>query len=252
MKNNTLLITASLDSTIKTWSLPNFTLIKTYADHKESVLALTNKDENTMASGGADEMLKIWQLNTSVTLRTINISDWINSLVAIGNDLLANGNTGIKDSSLYIWNMKTGELVHTLKGHTQGISDLILINKGTLASASFDMTIILWNLEKWNIIQTLHGHTSSILALKFIQFYGILVSSSADSTLKLWSVTETSLIRTLEGHKGRIFSFDLYNDNEQIVSAGFDDQTLKFWNVSSGKLLNTSNVNYFISPVLVL
>lgn len=52
------------------------------------------------------------------------------------------------DKLLKIWNAEDGQILHTLSGHTEGISDLAWSPDGEfLATASDDKTIRLWNIE---------------------------------------------------------------------------------------------------------
>ena len=52
------------------------------------------------------------------------------------------------DKTVKLWNTETGEIINTLEGHTEGISDIAWSPDGEfLASASDDKTIRLWSLE---------------------------------------------------------------------------------------------------------
>ena len=52
------------------------------------------------------------------------------------------------DSTLKVWDMKTGRTLRTLKGHADGVLDVALTSDGKRAvSASLDNTVKVWNLE---------------------------------------------------------------------------------------------------------
>lgn len=52
------------------------------------------------------------------------------------------------DKLVKIWDADSGEIINTLEGHTEGISDIAWSSDGDyLASASDDKTIIIWNSE---------------------------------------------------------------------------------------------------------
>ena len=52
------------------------------------------------------------------------------------------------DKTVKLWDTETGEILNTLEGHTEGISDIAWSPDGEfLASASDDKTIRLWSLE---------------------------------------------------------------------------------------------------------
>lgn len=47
-----------------------------------------------------------------------------------------------------LWDSYTGEIIRTLDGHHEGISDIAWSSDGEyLATASDDKTVILWSLE---------------------------------------------------------------------------------------------------------
>lgn len=76
--------------------------------------------------------------------------------------------------------------IHTLKGHTDYVSSLVVLQDNiTLASASFDKSIILWNIKLGVQLAVMNGHKSYVNKL-LLYADKIILSSSADSTLKLW------------------------------------------------------------------
>ena len=52
------------------------------------------------------------------------------------------------DKTIKLWDVEQGELIRTLEGHTEGISDIAWSHNGEyLASASDDKTIGIWSIE---------------------------------------------------------------------------------------------------------
>ena len=57
------------------------------------------------------------------------------------------------DKVVKLWDIDNGELIQTLEGHTEGVSDIAWSHDGDyLASASDDKTICIWNIEEVCIV----------------------------------------------------------------------------------------------------
>ncbi len=122
------LVSGSRDGSIKIWKadsqdnkpVPKFSsqalkCIKTISEHSSSINSLTiSTDGLTFVTGSNDNTIKLWNLNTKKPL--IGHSGFISS-VAISPDgkTLASGSN---DWAMH-WNLKTGELLHPLKGYSR-------------------------------------------------------------------------------------------------------------------------------------
>jgi serine/threonine protein kinase len=136
------------------------------------------------------------------------------------------------------WNLPTGVQL-TISGHTGTIWSVALNPDGqTLASSSEDKTIKLWNLATGELQRTLEGHTDDVRAIAFSLDGQTLASGSSDNTIKLWNLPSGSLVRTLLGHQDRVIAIAFSRD-KQILASGSVDKTIKIWHPSSGKLLRT-------------
>lgn len=96
-----------------------------------------------MASGCADNTIKIWNIDTGSLIRTLlGHTGYVESLAVLPNGFLASGDfNGI----IKIWNIITGSLTRTLAGHTDWVTSLGLLPNGFLVSGSYDTKIKIWN-----------------------------------------------------------------------------------------------------------
>jgi WD40 repeat protein len=157
---------------------------------------------------------------------------------------LASG--GDREYEIYIWDVETGEHIHTLTGHTAQIKDLAFRINGNLASASEDGGLRLWDVPAQEEIRQFNEHQDGLTSVAFSPDGKRLVAGSIDQTLRLWEVDTGRLITTYEGHEGIIWSVAFSPDGETIASAS-EDRTVRLWNVSdgSGNLIDRTSIKTF-------
>jgi len=78
--------------------------------------------------------------------------------------LLASGSS---DSTIKLWNVKTGECIRTLTDHNDTVLSVTFDKKGILASGSLDKHIKLWNVTTGECITTLTGHENYVKSVSF-------------------------------------------------------------------------------------
>ncbi|MGZ3633080.1 MAG: hypothetical protein ACXWM7_01965, partial [Parachlamydiaceae bacterium] len=128
------------------------------------------------------------------------------------------------------------ECVSTLKGHTNGVTALVQLADGSLASGSWDNTIKLWDPVSGALKQTLTEHTDCISALVQLAD-GALASGSYDNTIKLWDPVSGALKQTLTGHTNSVCALVQLADG--TLASGSYDKTIKLWDPVSGALKQT-------------
>ncbi|MEG3863741.1 SMI1/KNR4 family protein [Microcoleus sp. herbarium12] len=217
-----------------------FRYIKTFRGHSDSVYTIAfNPDGQTLASGGADRTIKIWDLKTGQEIYTLTEhTDAVVSLIASpdGKTLLS----GSADTTIKIWNLSTSQVIHTLIGHTCSVLCLAISPDGTrLASGAADNTIIVWELNTYQVIHTLSGHSHTVLSVAISPDGKTLASASADTYIKLWDLDSGTEIRTLEANCGLVFAVRFHPSGQVIASVHEQDKSIKFWHPDTGKLIRT-------------
>ncbi|KAI8336638.1 hypothetical protein BC941DRAFT_461508 [Chlamydoabsidia padenii] len=135
--------------------------------------------------------------------------------------------TGGYDKTIRIFNMETGELIRSLKGHTRCIRAL-QFDETKLVSGSMDATVKIWDRHTGECIRTLEGHTGGVLSLHFD--CRLMVSGSTDHTIRVWNF-QAGECSTLTGHTEWVNSVRLCPQN-QLVS-GSDDSTVRLWDLQT-------------------
>ncbi|KAI9691736.1 MAG: hypothetical protein M1822_007808 [Bathelium mastoideum] len=150
------------------------------------------------------------------------------AMVPWGDTLVSGG----CDRDVRVWNMATGQAVHTLHGHTSTVRCLKMSDSTTAISGSRDTTLRIWDIQKGICKHILVGHQASVRCL---EIHGdIIVSGSYDTQARIWSISEGRCLRTLTGHFSQIYAIAF--DGKRIATGSLDT-SVRIWNPSDGKCL---------------
>lgn len=201
-------------------------------------------DGKTLASGGDDNTIKLWDLGTGELLHTLAGESGRVLTIALSPDgqTLASSHKTSDRSCIKIWHPGTGELLRTLTGHNKWIYSLAISPDGkTLVSGGYKIKI--WDLTTGESLQTLAGHKQWVYSLAISPDGQTLASSGGDKTIKIWDLgtqarSQESPLRTLRGHADWVRTVAISPDG-QLLASGSDDNTIKLWHLESGKLIRT-------------
>ena len=178
------IISGSMDSTVRVWSIKNRKCIHVYRKNESNVNCVCSKDLPT------------------------------------GSIAVA----GCEDSTIYVWQLgKDFQLLYTLIGHKDEIQSLVLHKVDTfdpvLISGSWDLTLNVWSLKKRKVIKTFEGHEREITAVTICSTDGdpALMSASSDATVRVEYdfLSKCPKLDAIE----RAFRFDLIGLNNQIFQS---------------------------------
>jgi periodic tryptophan protein 2 len=166
---------------------------------------------------------------------------------------------------IYAWNLQTGKLLDVLTGHTGPISQLAYQSQGggILASASWDGTVKLWDLYKGNVpTETLH-HTSDVVCVSCRPDGKEVCSGTIGGLLSFWDVESGKLKFEIDGRKdiaggrkyndrmtannnaaSRYFTSICYSADGQCVLAGGNSKYVCIYEVSQQILLKKFQVTF--------
>ena len=197
-----------------------------------------NSDGSTLQSGGTDENIKLWDVNTGECLKTFTEHPERMRAVAFSpqGKILA---CGSDDRTVSLWKVGTNQYYKILHGHNGRVLSVIFGPRGKiLASASSDKTVKLWDVNTGECLRTLHGHTSLVWSVAFSSDGKTIISGSDDKTVRCWDTSTGLCLRTLRGHIDRVRSV-AFAPKGKIIASGSDDQTVRCWDYSTGECLRT-------------
>lgn len=199
-------------------------------------------DGQTLASGGQDNVIRIWQISSGKQLMELrghasHVRDCVYS--PDGDSLLSAG----RDGQVKLWQPdRYAEMVVFDKGPL-GESDAVLAahfsRDGTeLVTADRDRTATLWNIAKREPIQHFaEGHEFLASTAQFFDDGSRLATGAGDSTVRVWDVATGTELLLLEG-TGYTAALAVSPDGKWIASGG-TDTGLQIWDASTGKRFNS-------------
>jgi WD40 repeat protein len=152
----------------------------------------------------------------------------------------ANGGCAISGSSdtLKVWNLDTGETIHTLEANSDAVHAVAMTPDGQRAvSGSVDKTLRVWDLRSGKVLRTLNVQ-SPMHALAVTANGQRAISGSLDNTIEVLDLPSGEVLHTLNGRSARLCAVAASADGQWAVS-GLEDGTLVVWNLTSGNALHT-------------
>jgi WD40 repeat protein len=217
-------------------------------------------DGRQIVSGALDNTVKVWELDTGRLVRSLEgHTDWVRSVAITpdGRQVVS----GANDQTIRVWDLDTGRLVRSLKGHTAAVTSVAITPDGRqVVSGALDNTVKVWKLDTGRLVRSLEGHTGPVWSVAVTPDCKAspegrgeggqqVISGSHDQTIKVWELDTGRLVRSLEGHTGPVWSVAVTPDSVaspegsgggscQVVS-GSHDQTIKVWDLGSGRLVRS-------------
>jgi WD40 repeat protein len=240
-----LVVTASLDSSIRVWDAVSGQAHLTLDGHSAGPLgghrgpvncAAFSADDQRVFTGSEDGTVREWDLATMRAVRVITAdARGITRLVLSrdGQTLF----TASRSGQAAIWDLaKPPEPLRRFTGHTGELLDLCLSpDEKWIVTASADNSARIWNASTGAEVLKLAGHASEVTGVAVLADKpGLRVlTGSSDKTAKLWAVTGLTSaapvakeLLTLKGHSRELTSVAFAPDGRAALTSARDGLTI--------------------------
>ncbi|KAJ5075902.1 lissencephaly-1 [Anaeramoeba ignava] len=144
-----------------------------------------------------------------------------------------------EDATTKIWDIESGEMIESVKGHTNIVQDIDWNEDGKfLVTSSADMSVKVYDSQRdWNCIKTLTGHEHNVSGVAFVPKKPQVISCSRDNTIKLWDFSTGLCLFTFEDHDDWVRRVAVNSDGTIFASCS-NDKTARIWDLASNKCIS--------------
>jgi len=239
------LVTGDTDHEVLVWNLaqnpPQSRLVGQHADWVTS-LAVHPKEPRLLASGGADNLIRVWADGAEAAQELAGHSDWVSGLAwSPDGRTLASASL---DRTVRRWDMETFQALGEplLEGPSNRISGVAIGPDGKiLAATTANGLIYLWDLDTGLPLgPPMPGNLALMRSLAFSPDGRVLATGNGPS-VALWDVTElaesSGLGRPLSGGRGEVRRVIFSPDGSAVaVSVGGEAAEIRLLDAETGEL----------------
>ncbi|KAG5006458.1 hypothetical protein AAZX31_09G079900 [Glycine max] len=227
MPSNNVLLSASLDGTIRAWDLLRYRNFKTF----------TTPSPRQFVSLTAD----------------------------ISGEVICAGTSD--SFEVFVWSMKTGRLMDVLSGHEAPVHGLVFSpTNAVLASSSYDKTVRLWNVFDGKGAVETFPHTHDVLTVVYRPDGRQLACSTLDGQIHFWDPIDGLLMYTIEGSRdiaggrlmtdrrsaanstsGKFFTTLCFSADGSYILAGGSSRYICMYDVADQVLLRRFQITHNLS-----
>lgn len=214
-------------------------------------------DGTHLLSASDDKTIRVWDLTTGKTVRTIrgavgpgHEGKFFSMALSNDGNLLAAGGkfppieAGILGDPLSyavrLYDFHSGRLICLLTGHGDTVSTLAFSPNGRhliSGDGGLHCNAIIWDVTEQKGLHLLEGHEGDLVATAFTPDGLRAVTASTDHEMRLWRVADGSLLRVMTGHSHEVSGLAVAADG--LIASGDGAGEIRLWDGQNGAFLKT-------------
>jgi len=205
------------------------TILKPQAEHGADITRrfAMNRVGRMFAAALQDRSIRLYAAEDADEMQLMQ-DDFLSTSLAFSprGDIVASGTV---ERVVKLWDIRTGECIGTLEGHTYPVLSLAFSPDGSkLVSGSGDTTLIIWDMENQSKIRQMKGHGFYVVAVDWDPNDNRIVSGSVDANICEWDSNNGEIIARHSEHRTAVREVR-FNPNGSKLVSGSSDLTMVLW-----------------------
>jgi WD40 repeat protein len=229
-RDGRLLATTSDDKTARIWDVSSGRLLQRL-EHPGGVRSASFSGDGKLlvtrlVPAAFDRTARVWDVATGTLVDRFSQPDYIRvARFEPTGPLLVTAGLG---HDARVWNARTGTLVHTLVGHTSGITDAEFSSSDRqIVTASTDESARVWDTGTFALVGVLTGHQNYVVRAIFSPDGQWVATASRDRVARIFEPIGTLRV-TLVGHRDSVTDV-AFSPNGQSIATASADGTARLW-----------------------
>jgi WD40 repeat protein len=141
-----------------------------------------------------------------------------------------------QDGTARLWEVPSGNLLHTLK-HPNPVGGALFSPDGqTLITNDYE-AVYLWDTASGHLLHRLWGHADQIWPIAISPDGKTILTGSIDKTARLWDAQTGLLLHILSGHQQLVYDV-AFSPDSKVALTSSGDGIVRVWEVATGDLLH--------------
>jgi WD40 repeat protein len=209
------------------------TILKPQAEHGSDITRrfAMNSVGRMFAAALQDRSIRLYAAEEADEMQLMQ-DEFLSTSLAFSpkGDIVASGTV---ERVVKLWDIRSGECVGTLEGHTYPVLSLAFSPDGTqLVSGSGDTTLVIWDLDNQSKVRQLKGHGFYVVTVDWDPNGDRIVSGSVDANIVEWDSNTGEVLAKHDEHRAAVREVRFNPDGSKLVS-GSSDLTMILWDSTS-------------------